>query len=111
MIAKSVAMFHNLFIPPSGKSVSDVTIDDVIELMHKNTLLVLVGQLGKELRVVKHLKLSSLTVEFDTCCRNSRRCGLVDATDGREERLVAEQSESVFVQVKSQTLETSLVRW
>ena len=73
----------------------------VVELMHQDALLVLVGERSEELRVIHQFKLGRLRVDAHASGRDSGRCNLVNTTrQGSEERLTHKQASSVHVQVE-----------
>ena len=75
--------------------------DDVIELMHQNTQLVLVRQSTHKVWVVEQLKLRGIRVDADASRRHTVGADLVNAARERsEERLAHEQASGVKVEVK-----------
>ena len=75
--------------------------NDVIELVHQNTQLVLVLQSTHELGVVEQLKLGAGGVDTDASSRHAVSADLVNPTrQGSEERLAHQQTRRVEVEVK-----------
>ena len=75
--------------------------DDVIELMHQNTQLVLVRQSTHKVWVVEQLKLGAVRVDADASRRHTVGADLVNAARQRsKERLTHQQPSGVQVEVK-----------
>jgi len=86
---------HALF----GKAHTNVVKDEVVELMHENTNLLVVGEGRHKLGIVEHLVLHRILVDTNASRGKSRGRHLVDvARDRGEERLRHKQS--VHMQVK-----------
>jgi len=86
---------HALF----GKARTNVVKDEVVELMHENTNLLVVGEGRHELGIVEHFVLHRILVDTNASRGKSRGRHLVDvARDRGEERLGDKQT--VHVQVK-----------
>ena len=75
--------------------------NDVIELVHQNTQLVLVLQSTHELGVVEQLELCAVRVDTDASSRHAVGADLVNPTrQGSEERLAHQQTRRVEVEIK-----------
>ena len=75
--------------------------DDVIELVHENTKLMLVLECAHKLRVVKQLELGGVRVDAHTSGWDAGARGLVNATrQSSEERLAHKQASSVHVEIE-----------
>ncbi|MFM1840012.1 MAG: hypothetical protein RIR47_61 [Bacteroidota bacterium] len=86
---------HALF----GKAHTNVVKDEVVELMHENTNLLVVGERSHKLGIVEHFVLHRILIDTNASSRKSRGRHLVDvARDRGEERLRHKQS--VHMQVK-----------
>jgi hypothetical protein len=76
--------------------------DQVIELMLEYALDLILWQAGKELRVVNHLKLSSVRTNPNTSSWDAAILTLLDLTaKSSKERLVHKKSVSVEFQIKA----------
>jgi hypothetical protein len=79
--------------------------DQVVELVLEYALDVVLWQAGKELRVVKHFKLSSVRANPNTCCWNAAILTLLNLTaESSKERLVHKKSVSVEFQIKAHNI-------
>jgi len=76
--------------------------DKVIELVHQHTDLLVVGELGKELGIVKHFELLRFLVDTNTSGRDCGGSGLMHvARDRRKERLGHQQAIGMVVEIES----------
>ena len=76
--------------------------DNVIELVLKDTQLVLVFQRTHKLRVIEKLELCALLIDPHTCRWDRGRSCLVDPPRKRgEERLIKQKASHVLIEIES----------
>ena len=104
----------DLGIDTVGTTAGNVVKNQMVELMLENATHMLFGQAGKEVRIVNHLKLSSVGIYPNTRCGDGSAGTLLNlAAECSKERLIHEQSVSVQFKVKAHAVPLSnyIIAW